>query len=64
MQPLSLASGAGHDAIAIAGVAPISMLFVRCKEGMSHTPREWVDPIDVGLSAAVTLEFLKKWQDS
>lgn len=64
MQPLSLASGAGHDAIAIAGIAPISMLFVRCKEGMSHTPREWADPKDVGLSAAVILEFLKKWQRS
>ena len=64
MQPLSMPSGAGHDAIAIAGIAPISMLFVRCKEGKSHTPREWVDPKDVALSASVVLEFLKKWQNT
>ena len=33
-------SGAGHDACKIANVAPTAMIFVPCKDGVSHTERE------------------------
>lgn len=46
-QAMSLPSGAGHDAIAIAECWPVGMLFVRCKDGISHHPDESVTPHDV-----------------
>lgn len=47
---LTLPSGAGHDAIAIAGRWPVGMLFVRCKGGISHHPAESVTAEDVALA--------------
>ncbi len=44
---LSLPSGAGHDAIAIAERWPVGMLFVRCDRGISHHPAESVTTQDV-----------------
>ncbi|WP_304163048.1 allantoate amidohydrolase [Lonsdalea britannica] len=44
---LSLPSGAGHDAIAIAERWPVGMLFVRCRGGISHHPDESVLTDDV-----------------
>ena len=38
-----LPSGAGHDAVTMAGVTDIAMLFVRCAGGISHNPDESVD---------------------
>lgn len=49
---LSLPSGAGHDAIAIAERWPVGMLFVRCKGGVSHHPAESVTRQDVALAIA------------
>lgn len=47
---LTLPSGAGHDAIAIAERWPVGMLFVRCKGGVSHHPAESVNVEDVALA--------------
>lgn len=47
---VSLPSGAGHDAIAIAERWPSAMLFVRCKGGISHHPAESVTADDVVLA--------------
>ncbi|MBF7981416.1 MULTISPECIES: allantoate amidohydrolase [Rahnella] len=46
-QAMSLPSGAGHDAIAMAECWPVGMLFVRCKDGISHHPDESVTTGDV-----------------
>lgn len=43
----TLLSGAGHDAMVFEGVAPIGMIFVRCKGGISHHPAESVQLDDV-----------------
>ena len=32
-------SGAGHDAMIIAPICPTSMIFIPCKEGISHSPK-------------------------
>jgi N-carbamoyl-L-amino-acid hydrolase len=54
-----LPSGAGHDAMAVAKVAPVSMLFVRCGNGgISHNPLETVTSEDVQLAGAITESFL------
>ncbi|WP_440711098.1 allantoate amidohydrolase [Herbiconiux sp. YIM B11900] len=46
-RPMSLFSKAGHDAMAIAEIAEIGMLFVRCEGGVSHNPEERVTAADV-----------------
>ena len=38
---LALVSGAGHDAVIIAALTPVAMLFVRCRDGLSHHPDEY-----------------------
>lgn len=38
-----LPSGAGHDANQLASIAPIGMLFVPSRGGISHNPEEWTD---------------------
>ncbi|WP_369053816.1 allantoate amidohydrolase [Kineococcus terrestris] len=51
--PLRTWSRAGHDAMAVAAVTPVAMLFVRCEGGVSHAPAEAVTAADVaaGLDA-------------
>lgn len=53
-----LHSGAGHDAVAMAGVVPVAMLFVRCAGGISHHPAESVAPDDVAVAVDVLDRFL------
>lgn len=54
-----LASGAGHDAVAMAGLTDIAMLFVRCKGGVSHNPAEAVTEGDVEVAIEVLGKFLE-----
>ncbi len=55
-----LPSGAGHDAMQFAGVAPIAMLFVRCGNGgISHSPRETLSAEDADIATAVLLRYLE-----
>ena len=54
-----LPSGAGHDAMAIAPVADIAMLFVRCGNGgISHHPDETMTAGDAALAADVLYDFI------
>lgn len=53
-----LVSGAGHDAVALAEVAEVAMLFVRCREGLSHHPDEYARPEDIALAVRVLTDFL------
>lgn len=55
---LELPSGAGHDAVALAPVMPTAMLFVRCRDGLSHHPLEHVAPEDVATTLKVMDNFL------
>ncbi len=57
---VKLVSGAGHDAVAIAQVAPVSMLFVRCFEGISHNPLENVELKDVAAAIQVSENFIQE----
>jgi N-carbamoyl-L-amino-acid hydrolase len=50
-----MVSGAGHDAIYIARVAPTSMIFVPCKDGISHNEIEDANPDDLTAGCAVLL---------
>ena len=53
---LTLPSGAGHDAAAMADLTKVGMLFVRCKGGISHHPDEHTSYEDVIAGANVLLQ--------
>lgn len=57
-QPLPLISGAGHDAVPISAVSPVSMLFVRCYKGISHNPLENVETEDLAAAVNVAENFI------
>ena len=59
-----LASGAGHDAAAMAAVTPVAMLFVRCKGGISHHPDESVTSGDVRVAIHVMSDFIAEMAKS
>nr|MBP7249331.1 M20/M25/M40 family metallo-hydrolase [Negativicutes bacterium] len=40
-------SGAGHDAMCMARLAPTGMIFIPCKEGISHNPDEYTSPEEI-----------------
>ncbi len=60
MPSFRLSSGAGHDAMSVAKLAPVAMLFIRCAGGVSHNPREAVEAADVDWAAQVLLGFMDR----
>ncbi|MCY7293882.1 allantoate amidohydrolase [Alteromonas sp. a30] len=62
-QPLTLFSGAGHDAMELANLCPMAMLFVRCKEGISHHPDEAIQVGDVEASLHVLARFIERFAE-
>lgn len=57
---VELVSGAGHDAVPISAVAPVSMLFVKCFKGISHHPSEAVELKDIAAAVEVTDHFIQQ----
>jgi allantoate deiminase len=57
---LSLVSGAGHDAVVMSGVTDVAMLFVRCRDGLSHHPKEHVSRSDLDVAVRVMVDFLER----
>lgn len=52
---LEMVSGAGHDSVYLSRVAPTSMIFVPCKDGISHNEAEDADPAHLENGANVLL---------
>lgn len=59
-----LMSGAGHDGQAMIHLAPIGMIFVRCRGGVSHNPAEYASPEDMGLAVAALVETIMRTAES
>ena len=57
-----LASGAGHDGMAMVDVADVAMIFVRCRGGISHNPAEHVEPDDADAGARVLLRLIENFR--
>lgn len=51
-------SGAGHDAMCMAAITDVAMLFVPSRDGVSHSPKEHTDPDQCLLGATALLEAL------
>lgn len=55
-EPFStLPSGAAHDTMCVAAHRPAAMVFVPCRDGISHSPREHAEPGDAALAAEIAL---------
>lgn len=57
---LKVPSGAGHDAMIIGEDIPVAMLFVRSKDGISHSPMEWSSLNDCVLAVHVLKRFVER----
>jgi N-carbamoyl-L-amino-acid hydrolase len=55
---LEIVSGAGHDAVYVARVAPTAMIFVPCKGGISHNEIEDAAPADLAAGCNVLLQAM------
>lgn len=59
-RPLRLSSGAGHDAMAIAPHWPSAMMFVRCKDGISHNPAEAITVADADVAVRALIAAVRR----
>jgi len=55
---MDIVSGAGHDAIYMARIAPTSMIFVPCEGGISHNEIENAKPEDLAAGCNVLLDVI------
>src|SRR5688500_18325265 len=55
---LEIVSGAGHDAVYVARVAPTAMIFVPCKDGISHNELEDAKPAELAAGCNVLLHAM------
>jgi allantoate deiminase len=53
IRPFALPSGAGHDGMQLTDLCPMGMIFVRSKNGISHSPYEWSTKEDCATGAGV-----------
>jgi allantoate deiminase len=60
VQPVRMASGAGHDAMIVGRRTRAAMLFVPSRHGVSHSPQEWTDGEDCELGARVLAGALRR----
>jgi hydantoinase/carbamoylase family amidase len=56
-------SGAAHDTMCVADHVPSAMVFVPCRDGISHAPEEEADPADAALGAEVILTAIGSLRD-
>ena len=57
---VTLVSGAGHDAVVMSALTPVAMLFVRCRDGLSHHPDEFAAPADLEIALRAVIDFLAR----
>jgi N-carbamoyl-L-amino-acid hydrolase len=53
-------SAAGHDSRQLHYICPTGMIFVPCRDGISHNPAEWSEPADLTAGARVLADTV--WQ--
>jgi N-carbamoyl-L-amino-acid hydrolase len=46
-----------HDALSMTHLCPTAIIFVPCRQGISHSEREWCEPDQVAAGAKVLLEM-------
>lgn len=59
---VALPSGAGHDAMAMVALTDVAMLFLRCRDGISHHPAESITAEDAATGARVLQGFIEHFE--
>ena len=59
LEYMIMPSGAGHDAMHWAEVAPTGMIFIPCRDGISHNPAEFAAMDDIVAGAEVLENVIK-----
>ncbi|WP_224484109.1 Zn-dependent hydrolase [Robertkochia aurantiaca] len=59
-----MVSGAGHDAVYVANKVPTSMIFIPCKDGLSHNEAEHADKEHIIAGADVLLHAVLKMAEN
>ena len=57
---MTMSSGAGHDAMHWAEAVPTGMIFIPCRDGISHNPAEFTEMDDIVTGAEVLDKVLRK----
>ncbi len=60
---MRMPSGAGHDAQSLAPYVDTGMIFVPCRNGVSHSPLEWVEPHNAADGCQVLLNTIRELAD-
>ena len=55
---MDIVSGAGHDSVYISKVAPTGMVFIPCKDGLSHNEAESIEKADAVAGCNVLLHAM------
>jgi N-carbamoyl-L-amino-acid hydrolase len=53
-------SRAYHDSLFMAQIAPFAMIFIPCRNGVSHKSDEYAKPEDIALGTSVLAQVLAK----
>jgi hydantoinase/carbamoylase family amidase len=56
---MTMHSGAAHDTMCVAERVPSAMVFVPCRDGVSHHPAEDAEPADAALAAQIILSAIQ-----
>ncbi len=56
---LTMHSGAAHDTMCVADSVPTAMVFVPCKDGISHSPAEDAQPEDAAVAVEAILNAIR-----
>lgn len=51
-------SGAFHDSMLVGEFAPVAMIFVPSRDGISHSPKEWTDFADIAIGTDILADTL------
>ncbi|MGX1321779.1 N-carbamoyl-L-amino-acid hydrolase [Bradyrhizobium sp. USDA 377] len=56
---MAILSAAGHDARHLAKICPTAMIFIPCRDGVSHVEHEWAEPDHVAAGASVLAQVMR-----
>lgn len=61
---INMVSGAGHDSVYLSRIAPVGMIFIPCRNGVSHNEAEYASPEQLTTGANVLLHALLNLTDA
>jgi acetylornithine deacetylase/succinyl-diaminopimelate desuccinylase-like protein len=57
-------SRAYHDSLFMAMICPTTMIFIPCRDGVSHRPDEYSSPAQIAAGILVLAKTLRDWSQN